>query len=229
MGTAGNLAFAFLYVTLADSSGKSWLGGDVAVCFLSVGLSHFALNWDPECHDLAVSPWMTHPTLAWYVVNLESITSDGTCNVRASVHWCTSTWRSMWFGAPGLQTPFGTSKKGVVVDVNGTMEIWGSFFTKMCLCLRIVFAAKIFEAIKKKCPLANNLSRFVSTVPPKTSDFNKALFICLHLLLVHWVLSADPGHCQSRRGLQDDDPENGNGNSSRKLGEERHLRSWLKT
>lgn len=50
MGTAGNLAFAFLYVTLADSSGGSWLGGVVAVCSLSVGLSHFALNRDPECH-----------------------------------------------------------------------------------------------------------------------------------------------------------------------------------
>lgn len=68
------------------------------------------------------------------------------------------------------------------------MERWkfDDFFSPRCvyvweLFLLAILSCKDFWSYQAEWPLVSNLSRFASIFQTKTSDFNKTLFICLHL------------------------------------------------
>lgn len=68
------------------------------------------------------------------------------------------------------------------------MERWkfDVFFSPRCayvweLFLLAILSCKDFWSYQAEWPLVSNLSRFASIFQIKTSDFNKTLFICLHL------------------------------------------------
>lgn len=56
----------------------------------------------------------------------------------------------------------------------GCVYVWELFLLAILSC-------KDFWSYQAEWPLVSNLSRFASILQTKTSDFNKTLFICLHL------------------------------------------------
>jgi len=92
----------------------------------------------------------------------------------------------MWFGAPGLQTPFGTPKKGVVVDVkwnDGNLMIFfhqDVFMSESCFCWPS-YHAKIFEAIKQNDLWSATFPdlRPFSKQKHQTSTKKPYLFVCI--------------------------------------------------